>query len=76
MAVHRIGDGPLSEPIPTRFTDAYMRHLREMSFNAIRDYRPYVGSAISDGMEFNDNEFNPVLSKNIRGQKHPMKVCN
>ena len=26
-----IGGKPLSEPMPTRFTDAYMRHLEEMS---------------------------------------------
>ena len=26
MAWHRIGDKPLSEPMLTRFTDAYMRH--------------------------------------------------
>ena len=30
MACHRIGDKPLSEPMFTRFTDAYMRHLGEM----------------------------------------------
>ena len=26
MAWHRTGDKPLSEPMPTQFTDAYMRH--------------------------------------------------
>ena len=31
MAWHRIGDKPLSEPMLTRFTDAYMRHKGEMS---------------------------------------------
>ena len=30
MAWHRIGDKPLSEPMLTRFTDAYMRHYGEM----------------------------------------------
>ena len=33
MAWHRIGDKPLSEPMLTRFTDAYMRHQVEASFN-------------------------------------------
>ena len=31
MAWRRIGDKPLSEPMLTRFTDAYMRHWGEMS---------------------------------------------
>ena len=31
MAWRRIGDKPLSEPMMTRFTDAYMWHEREMS---------------------------------------------
>ena len=31
MAWRRIGDKPLSEPMLTQFTDAYMRHWREMS---------------------------------------------
>ena len=30
MAWRRIGDKPLSEPMLTRFTDAYMRHKGEM----------------------------------------------
>ena len=32
MAWRRIGDKPLSEPMLTRFIDAYMRHLGEMSW--------------------------------------------
>ena len=35
MAWHRIGDTPLSEPMLTRFTDAYMQHKGEMSFNLL-----------------------------------------
>ena len=31
MAWHQIYDKPLSEPMLTRFTDAYMRHQAEMS---------------------------------------------
>ena len=31
MAWRRIGDKPLSEPMLTQFTDAYMRHLGELS---------------------------------------------
>ena len=31
MAWRRPGDKPLPEPMLTRFTDAYMRHLGEMS---------------------------------------------
>ena len=31
MAWRWIGDKPLSEPILTQFTDAYMRHWEEMS---------------------------------------------
>ena len=31
MAWRRIGDKPLSEPMLTRFTDAYMRHYGKMS---------------------------------------------
>ena len=31
MAGRLSGDKPLSEPVPTQFTDAYMRHKREMS---------------------------------------------
>ena len=31
MAWRRPGDKPLSEPMLTRFTDAYMRHQGEMS---------------------------------------------
>ena len=31
MAWCRIGDKPISEPILTQFTDAYMRHWEEMS---------------------------------------------
>ena len=31
MAWRRIGSKPLSEPVLTRFTDAYMRHHGEMS---------------------------------------------
>ena len=31
MAWHWTGDKPLSEPMLFRFTDAYMRHLGEMS---------------------------------------------
>ena len=31
MAWRRAGDKPLPEPMVTQFTDAYMRHLREMS---------------------------------------------
>ena len=31
MAWRRIGDKPLSEPVLTRFTDAYMRHYEEKS---------------------------------------------
>ena len=31
MAWHRIGAKPLSEPMLTRVTDAYMRHQGEMS---------------------------------------------
>ena len=31
MAWRRLGDKPLSEPMPTRFTDAYMRHSASMS---------------------------------------------
>ena len=30
MAWRRIGDKPLSEPMLSRFTDAYMRHYGEM----------------------------------------------
>ena len=30
MAWRRLGDKPLSEPIMTKYTDAYMRHYREM----------------------------------------------
>ena len=32
MAWHRIGNKPLFEPMPTRFTDTYMRHYGETSF--------------------------------------------
>ena len=35
MALRRIGDKPLSEPMLTRFTDAYKRHLGEMIFKHI-----------------------------------------
>ena len=31
MAWRRTGDKPLPEPMPTQFTDAYMRHYGEMS---------------------------------------------
>ena len=31
MAWRRIGDKPLSEPMLTRLTDAYMQHYEEMS---------------------------------------------
>ena len=31
VARHRIGDKLLSEPMLTRFTDAYMRHYGDMS---------------------------------------------
>ena len=31
MAWHWIGDKPLSEPMLTRLTDAYMQHYEEMS---------------------------------------------
>ena len=38
MAWHRIGDKPLSEPMLTRFFDAYMRHYGEISqVNALAD---------------------------------------
>ena len=33
MAWRRTGDKPLHEPMLTQFTDAYMRHSSEMSFN-------------------------------------------
>ena len=33
MAWHRIGDKPLSEPMLTRFVDAYMRHQGEMGWS-------------------------------------------
>ena len=31
-AWRRIGDKPLSEPMLTRFTDAYMRHYGKMNY--------------------------------------------
>ena len=36
LAWLRIGDKPLSEPILTRFTDAYVRHYLEMSKSNLR----------------------------------------
>ena len=39
MAWRRSGEKPLSEPTLTRFTDAYMHHLGEMSYNSLAPAR-------------------------------------
>ena len=36
MAWCLVGDKPLSEPMPTRFTDAYMRHKGEMGWRNLQ----------------------------------------
>ena len=41
MAWRLPGDKPLSEPMLTQFTDAYMRHQERMSFNSMRPSDAY-----------------------------------
>ena len=38
MASRPMGDKPFSELMLTKFTDAYMRHYGEMSFNDTKTY--------------------------------------
>ena len=71
MAWRRIGDKPLSEPMLTRFTDAYMRHSGEMS--QWRIYGLIVMKKTDNVISINENKapWELVWESMLRAAKHP-----
>ena len=49
MAWHRPGDKPLPEPMPTLFTDAYMRHEGEMCLRSLSHRDNKTAHSLIDG---------------------------